>query len=106
MGIESDQRRFITFRCQMFVCLAHRTRQLSLKLNINVTLFGNLRGMNCRVLFTKRLTNNHLIPTILTVSDRIQILSKKTHKVTGTQVNTPYYLISLYSVNTSNYSIT
>ena len=89
----------------MFVCLAHRTRQLSLKLSINLTLFGNLRGINCRVLFTKRLTNNHLIPTILTVSDRTQILSKKTHKVTGTQVNTPYYLISLYSVNTSNYSL-
>ena len=89
----------------MFVCLAHRTRQLSLKLSINITLFGNLRGINCRVLFTKRLTNNHLIPTILTVSDRIQIFSKKTHEVTGTQVNTPYYLISLYSVNTSNYSI-
>ena len=90
----------------MFVCLSHRARQLSLKLSINVTLFGNLRGINCRLLFTKRLTNNHLIPATLTVSDRIQILSKKNHKVTaGKQVNTSYYLISLYSVNTSNYSI-
>ena len=40
---------------------------------------------------------------MLTVSDRIQIPSKTTHKDTGTKVNEHYYFISKYSLNTSNF---
>ena len=58
-----------------------------------VNNIGNLRR-NFSVLFTKRQTNNQLIPAMLTVSDRIQIPSKTTHKDTGTQVNISYYSIN------------
>ena len=39
------------------------------------------------------------LTTMLTVSDRIQIPSKTTHKDKGTNVNTFHYFISKYSVH-------
>ena len=40
---------------------------------------------------------------MLTVSDRIQIPSKTTHKDTGTKVNESYYFISSFTLNISNF---